>query len=151
MKKLLGILLGLVLVPTLALAGVREEIDGQDSVNVSVGGAKQAVVDAVGDDFYVFVGGHRVNFELEPDEDGAETLAQITVYSCSNKSTTSCFLAKWDSDGDGVKDTAVLTGADDGQRGVAGIEVPYYLLFDVTVAPTNGVAVLSISAVAQGL
>ncbi len=121
-----------------------------DSLNISVGGTKQATIDSVNDDFFVFVGGKFFCFGMDPDVDGDEALVQLTVYDCHEKDEGSCRLFRWDSDDDGVKDTSILTGADDGQRLVCGA-VPYYLYFDTTTAPTDGVPVFTIGAIATGL
>jgi hypothetical protein len=147
-----GLLVGLFATASWGLGGKVVEITSVvDSLNISVGGVSQATVDSTADDFYVFVGGKLVDFEFEPDVDGVEALAQIAVYTCMEKDTASCREFEWDSDFDGVPDTNILTGDDDGQRGVSGVMVPFYLLFDTIVAPTSGIPVLSIGAVATGL
>ena len=146
-----GLLVGLFATASWGLGGKVVAITSVvDSLNISVGGVSQATVDSTADDFYVFVGGKFVCFGMDPDVDGAEALAEITVYDCHEKDTDSCRLYRWDSDDDGVKDTSVLTGADDGQRLVCGA-VPFYLLFDTTTAPTDGIPVFSIGAIATGL
>ncbi len=149
--KILGIFLTLGLFAGVSWAKDIEITTTTTTVNISVGGSKRVLIDSTADDFYVLVAGKTVSFELEPDEDGAEVLAQVTVYSCSKMATTSCLLYQWDSDFDGVPDTGILDGVTLGQRGVEGVRVPHYLKFDTTAAPTSGATVLTIDAIAQGL
>ena len=85
--------------------------------------------------------------ELNPDEDGTDTGAQVTLYRCSESGSFSanhCQLLKWDTDGDGVVDNAVLDGSTDMKVGVQNAQVTYLGVDITAVAGTPDDARLTV-------
>jgi len=71
---------------------------------------------------------------FEPDADAAATDAEITIYNCLEQDPESCVEWEFDSDFNGVPDTAILDGVSLGQRCVS-IDMSGYLRILTTTAP----------------
>jgi len=103
--------------------------------NANPGGCMQGVTTEVGDEEYITAGGKVLSVQFEPDEAGAATVAEITLYACTDQNATSCVLYLFDSDFDLVPDTSILDGVSLGQRGVYGIQIAGFLRVYTSTAP----------------
>lgn len=128
-----GFLLGvLIMIAPLALMGA---ITYGGSSQIGVGKCMEATTTALNDSRYVWTGGKTVQIQFEPDADAAATDAEITLYACVEQDPESCVLYQFDSDFDGVPDTAILDGASLGQRGIEIVGVAGWIRVLTTTAP----------------
>lgn len=121
--------------------------------NVSVGGCKNGTTTEVGDEEYIWTGGKTLQIQFEPDADAAATDAEVTLYACTEQDAESCVLYEFDSDFNGVPDTAILDGDSLGQRGIEVVGIAGYLRVYTSTAPVaaDDVAMWWVCGVAEGL
>ena len=100
------------------------------------------IVGAANDDWYSASYGNQsmpLSVYFEPDIAGAGTLGEIKVQSCMvDAVTASCRDLEYDSDGNGVPDTAILTGDSTQRSGIAGIAgIPFIRITTSTSPAAN--------------
>ena len=117
----------------------------------SPGGAgdckQHTVTDALDD--YIIAGGHLLVFELEPDDNGATAVAQVSLETCSREDSDACDTLLFDSDYDGTPDTNILTGSG-GQRGTPPLRVAGWIRVQSSTNPSGaetGAVVLRVCGV----
>lgn len=109
--------------------------------NLSTGGCTYAVTTAVDDYEDYFIGGMHVSIMFEPDMDGSDEAAQVSLYSCMEPDNDeACEEYYFDSDQDGVDDTNILTGSSWPlrQRGLEDVVISGWLRVLTTTAPGAG-------------
>lgn len=74
---------------------------------------------------------------FEPDYDGTETAATVTLQACSHETANACVDYDYDSDADGLGDTNILTGVTIEKTGVRGIVGINYLRVQIGTAPSG--------------
>ena len=89
-------------------------------------------------DTYIYARSHgEMAVSFEPDYDGIETAATVTLQACSHETANSCVDYDYDSDADGLGDTNILTGVTIEKTGVRGIVGINYLRVQIGSAPSG--------------
>lgn len=124
---------------------------GAVSVNVPIGNCSGILdITAGTEEFWIKAGGRNIQYQLEPDDTGANTGVLVNVFVCTeNSNDDSCAAYLWDSDGDGVLDTSTLDGITAGRRGNQAIGIAGYMKFVATAATTGKTAQLIVCALAN--
>lgn len=90
-----------------------------------------------GFDEYILVGTRSLSVSFEPDSTGSETTATVSLKMCSSTSADSCLDYDFDSNGDNVPDTNILTGGTTPLSGVAGVVGFNYLRIEDGTPPSG--------------
>ena len=104
---------------------------------LNVSGCRVIAMDTLNEDEYLSLGNSAYHMIFERDYEGADTAAELTLWSCTREDQATCMPYEYDTDADGVPDSNILTGTGIG-RGLTNVRIAGMLYIKLTTAPLTG-------------